>query len=139
MGFRIDGLYTLRCYRAGFIYGWTFFFCFSQCLSHHLTDDLNFEKVCYLCWKKKNEIQSPKFNVRDTWWYFTVKSERSHDCLDGCYFACLTIYSSGCKFMTLQEGLGSLVFEHILGNTLEGNLKISFVVVVCYCIITLTN
>ena len=41
--------------------------------------------------------------------------------------------------MTLQEGLGSLVFEDILGNTLEGNLKISFVVVVCYCIITLTD
>lgn len=67
MGFRIDGLYTLRCYRAGFIYGWTFFFCFSQCLSHHLTDDLNFKKVCYLCWKKKwnsiSEIQCPRYMV----------------------------------------------------------------------------
>ena len=51
----------------------------------------------------------------------------------------LAIYSSGCKFMTLQEGLGSLVFRDILGNRLGGNLKISFVVVVCYCIITLTN
>ena len=29
------------------------FFCFRQCLSHHLTDDLNFRKVCCLCWKKK--------------------------------------------------------------------------------------
>ena len=36
--------------------------------------------------------------------------------------------------MTLQEGLGSPVFGDILGNTLEGNLKISFVVV---CVIVL--
>lgn len=48
----------------------------------------------------------------------------------------LAIYSSGCKFMTLQEVLGSRVLGDILGNTLEGNLKIGFVVVVCYCIIT---
>ena len=48
----------------------------------------------------------------------------------------LAIYSSGCKFMTLQEVLGSLVLGDILGNTLEGNLNISFVVVVCYFIIT---
>ena len=70
MGFRIDGLYTLRCYRAGCIDGWTFLFCFSQCLSHHLTDDLNFTKVCYLCWKKKNEIQCPRYMVRKEPWLF---------------------------------------------------------------------